>query len=295
MSKSNTPSLLKFFDGDKCHILSSDGELKAEGIFIAVEPSMGSFNQIKEGIFQQDSDEDNETILVKIKGVDRVLADKKYSILAMREDDDGSYQKVYIDCVDWQINGTMLYEKINFNDIIIDEVKKDEFEQFTKTQYKFDWSNIKTTNSTTGTEKEDAFEDLCIELLNTWKVKDLNRIGKGVDRGRDATCSFKDCKIPLIEATSFWVVQCKYSVSYKALEIQEIYKEMVKVIMHKPDHYLLITNRKITSDFSDWINNQVFSNTDYFIPFKVHLIQKEQLEAILSTPQYRSIMQKYFD
>lgn len=70
---------------------------------------------------------------------------------------------------------------------------------------------------------------------------------------------------------------------------------LVKVIMHKPDHYLLITNRKITSDFSDWIDNQVFSNTDYFIPFKVHLIQKEQLEVILSTPQYRIIMQKYFD
>lgn len=294
MNKDKTLSLLRFFNGEKCHIILGD-VLKAEGIFTASDPNEGTFNQVKDRIFQKDCTEENETIIIKIKNIDRTLEEKNYSVVAMMKNDDDRYYKVCINNIDWQVNGTIIYKNVNPNDIDIEESNCEEFEEFTKIKYQFDWANIKVINSTTGSEKEDAFEDLCIDLLNTWKVKDLKRIGKGVDRGRDATCYFNDCKIPVLDSTSFWVVQCKYSVSYKALEIHEIYKEMVKVMMHKPDHYLLITNRKITSDFLDWINNEVFTNTDYFIPFKVHLIQKEQLEAILSRPEYRSISQKYFD
>ncbi len=293
MTKAEIYQLLNEFNALKCHIYDPNGKLESEGTF-SLNIAKGYYNDIDNKIFATQNDNIIDSIIINIKNIDKDLSNGNYIIEIISRFKADKYYKIKITEGEWQSYGSILSKKINTNELKIDEVTENDFNSFNAIKYDFDWSNIRTDSSTTGNEKEDAFEDLCIELLGKWEVKDLKRIGKGADRGRDASYYFNDSKIPLIGATSSWVVQCKYSVNYTSLEIEDIYKEMIKVIMHKPDHYLIMTNRKIKNDFLDWITNDIFKTTDYFIPFKVHLIQKEQLEAELSKPENRYLRQKYF-
>lgn len=166
------------------------------------------------------------------------------------------------------------------------------------TPYEFDWSKLIVPAGCSGTKPSDAFEDLINEIIHlSFKgLVNYERSGPGVDRGRDGEFEIDMAAwLPKANATTKWILQCKYSVNINtSLRIDEIYSEMIKVLMHKPDYYLLVTNRKITQDFKDWFNSDLMKNTTYFIPYKKILIQREELESLLSQPQYLHLKAKYF-
>ncbi|ODP26693.1 hypothetical protein PTI45_03944 [Paenibacillus nuruki] len=177
---------------------------------------------------------------------------------------------------------------------LMENVTKLQYDQFINQSLNFDWENIIVPSTCTGTEKEDAFEDLVQALLQRLNVKNYDRIGKGADRGRDASFEMDLAEwLPRSTSPIKWIVQCKYSKTSANLLKDEIFKEMVTVIMHNPDFYLLVTNRKLTQDFIDWFKTIQNIRNDY-IPYKRLLLQKEDLEAILSLGEYTSIREKYF-
>ncbi len=283
-------SILENFNGETCYIYDTNRKLLSEGTL--TKGNAKSFsdimnNSINFQVTEQDS------IKVSVKNLVYPLNSNQYIVTSTIEQE-GHFYLLEINCY-WESYGTLVAKNIEVEHCSFSEISKQEYDTIKKrTVYNFDWSNI-IIEPGGGKTKADAFEDLCIEMISKWQVLNLDRIGKGVDRGRDGTFIVNmDSWIPIVNKPTKWVLQCKYSESYAKLEIDEIYSEMVKVLMHEPDYYLLMTNRKITSDFLDWFNSKTISDSPYFIPYKKILIQREQLESELSKPEFLEIRMKYF-
>ncbi len=93
------------------------------------------------------------------------------------------------------------------------------------------------------------------------------------------------------------ILQFKYSESCKNITQKEIWEELTKCVRYFPDDYILVTNREMTKEVQDWwkdISNGVFQNpnTKYYIPFRLHLINRYDLEGLVN--RYYDIKKKYF-
>lgn len=208
------------------------------------------------------------------------------------------YVEITITSTEFEILENQLISEIKTSDTAIKIVPETAYSEFLNEKNQIDWKKIRLSPELSGKDtssEADAFEAMCQEIVEKWGAKDFERIGKGADRGRDGTFKISaDSWIPIItDYANTWILQCKYSREYSNLQIDEVYKEVVKVIMHKPDYYLIMTNRKITSDFLDWFK-QSLQNSNNYIPFKCILIDRQQIEFILEQPDMIRIKKKYF-
>ena len=239
----------------------------------------------------------NGLIKVTVKDLDADMSGGNYIIKSVMKIE-GTYIEKVINTSNLHLLDDNLITDIRLSDISISVVTEFEYEEFQKKKNQIDWKKIKLADNLAGKDsvtEADAFEAMCQEIVEKWGAKDFERIGKGADRGRDGTFKISaDSWIPIVTGyANTWILQCKYSKDYSNLQIDEIYKELVKVIMHKPDYYLLMTNRKVTNDFLDWFK-QSLQNSTYYIPFKCILIDRQQIEYILEHPDMSRIKKKYF-
>lgn len=241
----------------------------------------------------------NSTALIKvtIENLDADMSDGNFTLKSVMEIENVYIEKEIRASNLRLVNGSLL-TNIALSDISITEVTEHEYEEFQKIKNEIDWKKINIPGNLSGKDnctEADAFEAMCQEIVEKWGAKDFERIGKGADRGRDGTFKISaDSWIPIITGYSnTWILQCKYSKDYSNLQIDEIYKEIVKVIMHKPDYYLLMTNRKVTNDLIDWFK-ETLQNNKYYIPFKCILIDRQQIESVLENPEMSRIKKKYF-
>lgn len=279
----------KFMNGESVQILDSNMEISGKGRitfsnFYSQVKKYRSFTEIMD-------------MEVTIKDIDNTLRSGNYSLISMVNLED-QYFSLTISENLFTYNNDKLVSNVPFSDFLITEVDKVEYQQFNSFRNELNWSKILIPEGCVGGDKAsqaDAFESLCQEVVQVWGAKSFRAIGKGPDRGRDGTFLIDAYSWIPIETnySNSWILQCKYSIKYKNLEIDEIYSEMVKVLMHKPDYYLLMTNRKVTNDFEDWFRETV-NGIKYHIPFKAILIGRTQLEQVLSNPEMIHLRRKYF-
>ncbi|OKL36682.1 hypothetical protein [Domibacillus mangrovi] len=297
MTKLNNDHLLgniQKFSGEPCKLYNEKGEFVSKG---QIKISMPFLDTMRRYQIHSPVKDDNQIDLI-IKNLSYKQINRgNYTIRSIVGDDD-SYLKVEIKNLELEKVSDKLTQRIDPSVSVITKVDKTAYDDFHKKLEALDWPNILIPPGCKGGDKAtqaDAFESMCQEIVLKWGAKNFGAIGKGTDRGRDATF--------LIEAHSWipistnysnsWVLQCKYSNNYSNLSTKDIYEELVKVLMHKPDYFLLMTNRKVTNDFNDWLES--LNGLDYYIPFKVVFIGKEELEEILSMPTMLSIREKYFN
>lgn len=184
----------------------------------------------------------------------------------------------------------------------IEEISKEEYERLETQEIDYiDWENINTKLTGEEIAKDKAFENLCSELINEIKMTKEGTFKPrgGGDAGRDFVWRW-----PAIDKVNInfldlpdelWVMQCKYSEDInKNLSRVEIWDEIIKVIQHKPSHYIIFTNKNITSAFYDWWNSiSEFDNRrSKFIPFTLHFVGREDVEKLLNLCP--SIKERYF-
>lgn len=271
-------------------VLDVEGTEKAKGKmgisdFIAVIRQYTEFTNIPE-------------FNITIGNLDKPLGKDNYVIYSVNKINESAYCSLNISPNEYSAESGTLDSTVPFSSLTINEVTKKEYEDFEADIQSLDWKRIIIPPAYTGKDKlteADAFEMMCQEIVLEWGAKNMRQIGKGPDRARDGTFEIEaDSWIPIItNYSNLWVMQCKYSQGYANLNEAEIYSEIAKVLMHKPDYYLLMTNRKVTSDFNDWFKS-VFEDNKYHIPFKSVLIGQKQLEQILAMPNMRAIRLKYF-
>lgn len=283
---------IDIFNGESCEIYNESDELIANGRI-----AISTFSSVEQMYLAHTPSESIQEIDISLKDIDVEIETGVYSLKSVIK-----FQETYISFElkesEFQLSDRNLTKRVDLLTIIFSETDVSVFNKFLERKNELNWSEILIPNGCVGGDtatQADAFESLCQELVQLWGAKSFGAIGKGTDRGRDGTFKIvADSWIPITtNYSNSWILQCKYSDSYRNLEITEIYKEMVKVLMHKPDYYLLMTNRKKTNDFSDWLEN-LADNKDYYIPYKIVLIERQQLEHILSLPKTASLKRKYF-
>lgn len=184
----------------------------------------------------------------------------------------------------------------------IENITKDEYDKLqTQGVSIIDWRNITTEINGQKVSKDKSFEYLCSDLINKMKiVKEGNFHPQGgTDGGRDYIWMWPivdNMEIDFLDLPSEkWVMQCKYSESTNTkLKKTEVWDEIVKVIQHNPSHYIIFTNRNITTSLFDWWKEvSKFDNRrKKFIPFSLHLVNKDDIERMLDI--WPSIREKYF-
>lgn len=288
LSHLSKDEVIQKFGGEKIAIYDDGDNYRCKGTII-----LDLFNYMREK-YQGHSD---GIIKITLKDLDADISEGSYTLKSIMKIQDNYIEKV-IDICSLELLDDYLVGEIKLSNISIDVVTELEYEEFLKKKNEIDWKRIKIPANLSGKDnftEADAFEAMCQEIVEKWGAKDFERIGKGADRGRDGTFKISaDSWIPIITGYSNnWILQCKYSKDYSNLQIDEIYKEVVKVIMHKPDYYLLMTNRKVTSDLIDWFK-ETLQNNKYYIPFKCILIDRQQIESVLENPEMSRIKKKYF-
>ncbi|MFC5591261.1 hypothetical protein ACFPRA_20470 [Sporosarcina soli] len=251
------------------------------------------FHAFNMGLYTQSGD---PKLSLTIKELDMKALDDNYKLLSIITLD-SNYYKLEVNMIDLKSSDGRLKGNAELNNIIISLTTLEDYEEFRIYTQSINWEEIKLPGEFAGKDKVDeagAFEALCLDIINEWGGQNLEIIGKGADRARDGCFNIAAYSwIPIItDYSNKWVLQCKYSKGYENLQISEIYDEITKVLMHKPDYFLLMTNRKITSDFLDWFNT--LKDTKYHIPFKCILINKTQIEQVLAEPKMSHIKRKYF-
>ena len=284
-----TQEYLDKFNGEMIEIHDSVGNLLGKGKLI-----ISFFEMLKNQFTGFDSSE----VDIKVKELDVKLDNNSYmlySIVKLREDE---VIALKINLVGLMVDSGNLKGKIKFSEFLITNTNEKSYEEFLEYTQKLNWKAIKLPEEFAGKDKVDeagAFEALCLDIISHWGGKNLEIIGKGQDRGRDGEFKIAAYSwIPILtNYSNSWILQCKYSKEYDNIQIGEIYEEVAKVLMHKPDYYLLMTNRKITNDFKDWFEKTLQDNK-YHIPFKCVLINRTQIEQILADPEMSYIKRKYF-
>ncbi|CAM3803683.1 hypothetical protein ABER99_21335 [Paenibacillus glucanolyticus] len=286
-------------NGERCYIYQSSGsKLLAHGSFVfrqgsSFRKNIEQYAMVASSHLQKDTNE----CRLALKQITKELKDGIYKVIVLTQYDDNKYALLEIEGINWENKRGYLETKVPIPTLSIQPITKDEYIEISKTTYEFDWSKLNVPPGCSGTKQSDAFEDLINELiLHSKDIVNYARIGTGVDRARDGQFEINMASwLPKVNASTRWILQCKYSVDKNtSLAIDEIYSEMIKVLMHKPDYYLLVTNRKITSDFLDWFNSDLMLETNYFIPYKKILIQREELEELLVQPEYIHLRKKFF-
>ena len=241
---------------------------------------------------------DKSQLEITVKENDVKLESKNYILKAIIEIE-GEFIKLHIGCNFYNEKQGMIISHVKVEDISILEVTESDYHDFSSLNQQLDWKKIRIPIELKGKDKvdeADAFEALCLDIIGEWGAKNIDRIGKGPDRARDGCFKVEAHSwIPIItDYSNSWILQCKYSKDYDNLQIDDIYKEAIKVIMHKPDYYLLMTNRKLSSDFYDWFREGIHE-IQYYIPFKCILIDRQQIESVLAMPTMSHIKKKYFE
>ncbi|BAH44558.1 hypothetical protein BBR47_35810 [Brevibacillus brevis NBRC 100599] len=289
-SLSNTMEQL---NGERCYIFDQVGsKLLAHATFAVSDVSYFT-SQMHEARLPVRSD--SPTYRLTLKQVTSSLHKGSYQVKVLAKLEGLHHVVLKIDDVSWDVFGGHLTAQVPKDTLSVVPITEEDFEALSRAVFDFDWSKLIVPAECSGTKQSDAFEDLVSELLQTMAIDNFTRIGTGVDRGRDGQFQINMASwIHSVNVSTNWVLQCKYSMNRSNLSIDEIYSEMIKVLMHKPDYYLLVTNRKLTSDFVDWFQSDLMQDTNYYIPFKKVLIQREELEGMLSLPQYLWLKKKYF-
>ncbi|MCM3317321.1 restriction endonuclease [Rummeliibacillus stabekisii] len=283
----NTSEHLDKFIGEPIKIYNSSDDFIGKGKFII------SFLEIIAKPFSECSE-----ITITVKELDVKLNNDNYKLSSIVKVSDNEFICLNINLVLLNIESGNLKGSVHFTEFLITETDKQSYDEFSEYTRKLNWPEIKLPEEYAGKDRIDeagAFEALCLDIISHWGGQNIEIIGKGQDRGRDGEFKIAAYSwIPILtDYSNSWILQCKYSKGYENLNISEIYEEVAKVIMHKPDYYLLMTNRKITNDFKDWFEKALQDNK-YHIPFKCILINKTQIEQILAEPEMSYIKHKYF-
>ncbi|WP_102694006.1 restriction endonuclease [Rummeliibacillus pycnus] len=283
----STREYLDKFVGEPIKIYNDSDDFIGKGKFII------SFLEITAKPFSESSE-----VTITIKELDVKLDSDNYKLSSIVKEDEDNFISLDINLVNLKIESGNLIGRVNFSEFHITKSDKESYERFSEYTRKLNWREIKLPKEYAGKDKVDeagAFEALCLDIISHWGGQNIEIIGKGQDRGRDGEFKIAAYSwIPILtNYSNSWILQCKYSKDYDNLSVREIYEEVVKVLMHKPDYYLLMTNRKITSDFKDWFEKALKENK-YHIPFKCILINKTQIEQILADPEMSYIKRKYF-
>ena len=91
-------------------------------------------------------------------------------------------------------------------------------------------------------------------------------------------------------------MQCKYSENMNTnITKTEIWDEIVKVLQYNPNHYIVFTNRNITTSFNDWWNEvtSIEGRRKKYIPFSIHMVGRDDIEKLLN--MWHDTRDKYFD
>ncbi|MEG8975258.1 hypothetical protein U8Y98_00790 [Priestia megaterium] len=284
---------IKPFMGEVCSLYNENGQFLAKGRL-----QISTFSMLMNN-FQTHGPMNNiDKVEVTIKDIDMAVEEGAYSVHSIVSKQ-GEYISLNVKNFNYRCDTNDLTQEIDLDLFSISNTDQETYNSFLNKKQELDWTNILIPDGCTGGDsasKADAFESLCQEIIQRWGAKVFSGIGKGTDRGRDGTFQVEaDSWIPITtNYSNSWILQCKYSETYKNLEIRDIYPEMIKVIMHQPDYYLLMTNRKITNDFNDWFDSNLMQDTNYFIPFKKVIIGRQQLEHILVTKEMIDLKRKYF-
>lgn len=287
--------VLEEFNSQRCFVFDTNEKFLSEGI-LSIMPSLGFggfFTEVK-GI---DKTKEKENININVKNMHNQLSDGTYVIKSIiYSETENKYFKLHIKEQAYNSLGSILKSKAKIEVIHVFDSNESEYTSFSKQVYVYEWDKILIPKDCAGSGPEDAFEDLCLKLIDSWGGKTITKTGKGPDSGRDGQFLIEmDSWIPMITGYSTrWVLQCKYSKDRRNLEKAEIYRDMVKALEFQPDYFLLMTNRNFSDGFEKWFNSDLMKQANYFIPFKKIIIQRELLEIELSKPRHEMLRKKYF-
>lgn len=281
------------FSGENCKLYNEKGEfltkgqLKIQVPFQITLENYQMFSPIKKV---------EKKITITIKNMKKDIPDGIFNLHSILKEKN-SFLEVKLKNIELIQENDTLVQAVDIFRPTFNTVNELDYETFNKTFKVLDWTRIEIPHGVKGKDtatQADAFESMCQEIVQKLGAKNLGAIGKGTDRGRDGTFLIDaNSWIPITtNYSNSWILQCKYSKNYSNLSETDVYKEIVKVLMHKPDYFLIMTNRKVTSDFNDWLKS--INEIEYHIPFKVVIIGREGLEEILSMPTMESIRDKYF-
>ena len=285
-------------NGAKCLVYSKDGIYK--GMYICVI-------QIEEnqeiGVLMNNSLGNMKKVTILVKDIKESLFDCKLTIV------NGICGKFYAlknyEVTLEGINGEDAYfcdEETNITSRI-KEISEEEYKQLTTNGISdILWNKIRTSINGENMTKDKAFEYLCEDLINRIKLaKEGNFHPRGGnDGGRDYTWKWSAIDNPNIDyldlPEDMWIMQCKYSEEpKKKLRQTEVWDEIIKVIQYNPNHYILFTNRDITTAFKNWWDgiSKLDGRNSKFIPFSLHIVYREDIERLLNL--WHDIKNKYFD
>jgi len=279
----------QLFNGHDCMIINENNISIGKGCFIF------NIKNVKKNIQDVLIDVTTE---IKTTNSNKRYEIKIQNLYTKLKDGEDYFEELKIDKMVWKNDDNRLIGELSEEVISksnIEQITSEDYEVFKNLSFACNWSDIRIPAEGVGKTKPDAFEDLVQDLLlESFDIENYSRIGKGADRGRDGQFE-KNISgwLPKVTINTKWIVQCKYSENYNNLDQNEIFNELVKVLIHKIDYYMIVTNRKLTQDFKDWFYSEGVQNHCNF-PFKKILIQKEQLESILSQEKFSNIRNKYF-
>lgn len=284
-------------NGADCLVYSNDGKYKGNFLcVIQIEKSQNIENLMNNTLGNI------RKVTVVIKNVRESLANCKLTIFNNIEGEFYAFKNYEVKTEGY--NG----EDAWFNDYEenitskIEKITREEYEQLkTKGILNVEWNKIKTLICDEIVSKDKAFEYLCVDLINKIKVtKEGNFHPRGgTDAGRDYIwkwSAIENINIDFLDLPDdIWIMQCKYSQNPKEKLTQtEVWNEIVKVIQHNPNHYIIFTNRNITTAFKDWWDrvSELDSRKSNFIPFSLHMVGREDIEKLLNL--WHDIKEKYF-
>lgn len=217
----------------------------------------------------------------------------------------GKYYMLEIDEIkDEEFDGEDKWFWVYSEDITskIEDITKENYEQLKNTgQALIEWDKIRTSFGSGNMTKDKAFEELCVDIINEIKMTTEGNFHSrgGTDGGRDYIWEWSEIENTNLDfldlPKSKWIMQCKYSSDIEQkLQKPEVWDEIVKVIPYTPNHYIIFTNRKRTSNFDDWWKEiiELSGRKKYLIPFSLHMVGREDLERLLNL--YPEVKEKYF-
>ncbi len=283
-------------NGADCLIYSNDGIYKGKYVcFIEVEDNQDM------GILRE-TPISNKRVNIIIKNIKESLMNCKLTIFNYRNSNYFALKNYIVK------NEKIDNDEVWINDdeqnikSKIEQIEQEEYERLkTKGISYIEWNNINIKLGKENLSKDKSFEYLCVDLINKIKIPkegDFHPRG-GTDEGRDYIWKWPTIDNPKINYLDLpeekWVMQCKYSENPNTkLTKTEVWDEIIKVVQHNPSHYIIFTNRNITTSFYDWWTKitELDNRKSKFIPFTLHLVGRENIEKLLNL--WPDIKEKYF-
>ncbi|MED4695812.1 hypothetical protein [Peribacillus frigoritolerans] len=274
--------ILDHIRSQNCNIISIDGVLLGQAMCSVTLPSGTNRNLIAPGkdtaaILGPKTESNFIIRLFSFSSNESLIVPNLYKVSVYISLSENEYYEVSFENLTPHPNGEgrNIY-MFNINEVSTIDINKEQYDASTIIRRPIDWSNINIPIG--GSTNDYAFEELCRDIiLKDNKYSNFIFLSQGPDRGRDGNYELIESPFPKSTTVRKCLLQCKYSNNISSNITQnEIHTELVKVIQHNPDYYILATNRNTTQNFTDWL---YAIQSEY--RFKIVLVHRQTIENLV--------------